>query len=179
MRSHILAKSVLILLLCLGISFVSAQVRWMSITQAMEAQKQNPKKIIINFYTDWCQVCKTLDRQTYGNLVVSNYINTHYYPVKFNAESREVVRIYDNTFSKTDHKDKGIHDFAKFMNVNAVPSIVFLDEQAQLITLLQGSLTAKELEPYLSFFAEDMHLKLKSRTEWEAYQKKIKSGIQD
>jgi hypothetical protein len=45
--------------------------------------------------------------------------------------------------------------------------------------MLQGALTARELEPYLYFFANDEHLKVKTREEWENYQKKFKSKIRD
>ena len=72
-----------------------------------------------------------------------------------------------------------MHEFTQFMNVNAVPTVVFLDEKSNPITLLQGALTAKELEPYIPFFANNEYLKIKSREEWEAYQKKFKSKIKD
>lgn len=72
-----------------------------------------------------------------------------------------------------------MHELTQYMNVNAVPSIVFLDEQSNPITMLQGALTAQELEPYIYFFANDEHLKIKTREEWENYQKKFKSKIKD
>ena len=70
-----------------------------------------------------------------------------------------------------------MHGFTKYMNVNAVPSIIFLDEQSMPITILQGALTAKELEPYLPFFANDEYKKIQTREKWENYQKKFKSSI--
>lgn len=45
------------------------------------------------------------------------------------------------------------------MNVNAVPSTVFLDENGKPITMLQGELSAKELEPYLEFISNDLYKK--------------------
>lgn len=45
------------------------------------------------------------------------------------------------------------------MNVGAVPSTVFLDEKGGPITILQGELSAKELEPYLEFISKDLFKK--------------------
>lgn len=165
------------------ISLNFAQVKWMTIEEALNAQKTQPKKILIDFYADWCGPCKIMDKKTYGHTVISEFLNDKYYPVKFDAENKNTIEIFGRKFSNenTTHKKgrNSLHEFTQYMNVNAVPSTVFLDESGNPITILQGELSAKELEPYLSLISSDMYKKIKTREEWEDYQKKFKSKIKE
>lgn len=162
-------------------SLFFSQVKWMTMDDALKAQETKPKKILIYFYADWCEPCKTMEKNTYNHPQIAIYLNENYYPVKFNAEGNQVFTVYGRIFSNPDFvtgkRKNPMHDFSKFMNVNAVPSVVFLDEQNMPITIINGNLTAKEIDPYLRIIASNDYKKFKSRAEWENSLRKMKSNI--
>ena len=80
-----------------------AEINWMTLEEAIELQKETPKKIIMDVYTNWCGPCKMLDKYTFHNEDVVNYINEHYYAVKFNAEGIDVVTFKGNTYSNPNY----------------------------------------------------------------------------
>ncbi len=176
-------KKIAFLLFALFAVLSFSQVKWMTLEQAMAAQQEKPKKIFIDFYANWCGPCKIMDKNTYGHQEIANFLNENYYAVKFNAEGKESVTVFGRIFSNPEFssgkKRNSMHDFTKFMNVNSVPSIVFLNEQSMPITNINGFLTAKELDPYLRIISSDEYKKFKSRAEWENYQRKMKSTIKE
>ena len=176
-------KKIAFLLFALFAVLSFSQVKWMTLEQAMVAQQEKPKKIFIDFYANWCGPCKIMDKNTYGHQEIANFLNENYYAVKFDAEGKESVTVFGRIFSNPEFssgkKRNSMHDFTKFMNVNSVPSIVFLNEQSMPITNINGFLTAKELDPYLRIISSDEYKKFKSRAEWENYQRKMKSTIKE
>ena len=66
----------------------------MSIEKAYELSltEENPKKIFIDVYTDWCGWCKRMDNTTFKDSVMVKFLNDNFYCVKLNAEQKEDIK---------------------------------------------------------------------------------------
>ena len=163
------------------VSMVSlAQVNWVTIEQAQELNKKEPRKIMVDVYTKWCGPCKMLDRYTFGDKWTADYINKHYYAVKFNAEGPDPCTFKGTKFTNPGYvKDKrgrnGTHQFTQAIApVNgriAYPTIVFIDQELNLITPIQGFQKPAQFEPMLKFIKEDKY----RTSNWEEFMKTFKS----
>ncbi|MDO4225158.1 MAG: thioredoxin family protein [Bergeyella zoohelcum] len=165
-------------------AFINAQVQWMSFNEAIEAQKKTPKKILVEVYATWCGPCKIMEHKTFGHPEISKYINENYYAVKFNGEGNESINYMGKTFGNPKYRPNisgrnAMHEFTQFLNITGYPTTIFFDEKAGFITNIVGAFSPKEIEPLLHFFATDEHKKIKSKEEWEQYEKKFKSKIKD
>ncbi|NNE55628.1 MAG: thioredoxin fold domain-containing protein [Flavobacteriales bacterium] len=150
------------------------EINWMTLEEAVEAQKKNPKKIMMDVYTKWCGPCKMLDKNTFHHADVAAYVNKNYYPVKFDAEHPDPIVFNGQTYSNPNYVPNkagrnGVHELSRAMGVSAYPTIVFLDEQQQMIIPLKGYKTPQDLELYLKFFYADEHKNVTTQEQWEAY----------
>ena len=145
----------------------------MTMNEALEAQKEEPKKIFMDAYTTWCGPCKMLDKNTFSNKDVAEYINEHYYPVKFNAEGPEKItykgRLFENRgYDPNKRGRNSTHDFARGLKITGYPSLVFFDEKGNLIGPIPGYRTPHQLEVFLKLFRKEDYKKI---TTPEAFQK--------
>ena len=74
------------LMMLSSLTTTAQEIQWMTWDQAIAKNNENPRKIMIDVYTDWCGWCKRMDKSTFVDTAVVNYVNKHFYAVKFNAE---------------------------------------------------------------------------------------------
>lgn len=160
------------------------EIKWMSMNDALQAQKEEPKKILMDAYTTWCGPCKMMDQNTFTHKDVIAYVNKHFYAVKFNAEGTEEVMYKDFNYTNPnyDPKRKGRnsqHFFANALKISGYPSLVFFDEQSNVIAPIAGYRTPEQLEIYLKMMATDEYKKLTSAEAWQKYESGFKGTFKN
>ena len=164
--------------LCVGL-MTAQKVNWLTMEEALAAQEKEPKKIFMDAYTNWCGPCKLMDRNTFGNKEVADFINENYYPVKFNAEGPDPITYQDFTYTNPNYQPErrgrnATHFFADALKLQGYPSIVFFEEDGTLIQAVTGYKSPQEIEIYLKMIANDDYKDLTSVKAWRAYQDKFK-----
>jgi len=157
----------------------STQINWMTVEEAIAAAAKNPKKIMVDVYTKWCGPCKMMSQNTFTDPTFIEYMNANYYCVKFDAESAEPVQYKGQTYSNPDFDAtkqgrNGVHQFARYLNVSAYPTLVFLDENGTYIGPVVGYKLAKDLEIFVKFFANNDYKSVLTQEQWVTYQQNFK-----
>lgn len=154
-------------------------INWMTFEEAQVAQKVEKRKLFVDMYTDWCGWCKRMDATTFKNPEVVNYMNEHYYAVKFDAEADKPIKFNGKDYKLIRRGKRKYHELAvEFIKKSSrpylsYPTFVFIDEDLSIIQPIKGYKTPEQLLPILSYFAGDYHKKMS----WSKYQKQYSSKI--
>lgn len=119
-------------------------INWVTIEEAQELSKENPKKVIMDVYTDWCGWCKKMDKTTFADEEVVDYVNKHFYAVKFNAEKNENFDFKGQEFTNP--------QFTKALRVSGYPTVVFFAEDFSKFQPVSGYRQADEFLKMLETF---------------------------
>ena len=156
-------------------------IQWLSVEEAQAKAKKVPKPLFIDVYTAWCGPCKMLDRNTFSDPKLAEYVNKHFYPVKFNAESGDPVTWNGQVLENPDFNPamtsgrNGTHHLTyAIANVNgriAYPTIVYVDSDLNVLAPVQGYMTPEQIEPILAYFGEGHYKKM----DYQAFMSTFKS----
>ena len=175
-----LALTLLLAVFTVG-SVAAQKINWVTMDEALELQKKKPKKIMVDMYTKWCGPCKMLDKNTFQNKEVADYVNKNFYAVKFNAEGNDVVNYKGKEYSNPTYdpakanRRNSAHQLSRHFQVRAYPTVVYLDEKAEVIAPIKGYQTPSQIELYLKMFASDDYKALTTEAAWNAYYLAFKS----
>ena len=156
-----------------GFAQEPGKVNWMTFEEAVEASKTEKKKIFIDVYTDWCGWCKVMDKNTFSQKDIATYLNENFYPVKLDGEQKEPITFRGTTFKFVPSGRKGYHQLAAALLQGQLsyPTVVFLDEDFNMLQPLKGYQQPKEFDMVLKFLGED-HFKT---VKWVDFQKTYNS----
>lgn len=146
------------------------KIQWLTMEQAAERIKTEPRKVFIDVYTDWCGWCKKMGKDTFTDPKVAALINKHFYAVKLDAEGKDPITLNGYTYTfKPEYKSHELA-VALLQGQMSYPTTVYLDEQFNMITPVPGYLDAKNFAQVLSYFGENHHKSMS----WQEYEKKAK-----
>ena len=134
-------------------------IKWLSYDEAVKQNVKRPRKIFVDVYTDWCGWCKQLDKTSFRDPNVVNYVNKYYYAVKLNAESGAKVMYKGKEMTSAELARNVFH-------ATGYPTTVYLDQKENLLQPVSGYLEADMLNKILHYYGDD-HYKTIS---WDNFQ---------
>ena len=134
-------------------------INWVSIEEAEALAAKDGKNILVDVYTDWCGWCKRMDKSTYENQKVINYINENFHAVKFDAEQKGDVTLKGRTFKFVAQGRRGYHELAAgiLQGKMSYPSTVFLNSQFEILTDIKGFRGPDEMMGFLTYFKDELY----------------------
>jgi thioredoxin-related protein len=95
-----------------------------TLANALQKAGKEQRAVMIDFITDWCRWCDTLDARTYSDASVAAFVNERLVPIKIDAEKGEGIEI------------------AKKYGVRAFPTIVVVKPDGEEIDRILGYVEA-------------------------------------
>jgi thioredoxin-related protein len=147
-----------------------SEVHWISFPELEKNMKEHPKKIIVDVYTPWCGWCKTMDKKTYSNPRVIQYINENFYAVKFNAEQKESVNFIGQDWEYLPQQKVNRLALELLQNRMSYPTTVIMGEDMKSVNPIPGYLEVPQLEMILKYIVGNNE----QTVSWADWQKKFK-----
>ncbi|MEM6804702.1 MAG: thioredoxin family protein [Bacteroidota bacterium] len=126
-------------------------VHWLSFEALEDSLNSQPKKVFIDFYTDWCTYCRKMDKKVFTNPEVIAVLNEDYYSVRFNAEAESLVSFGGQEF-RNDQIGKSrtpIHQIAQLLALRqgrfVAPSLILLNDEFRVTSRYFEYMDSKKL----------------------------------
>ena len=158
----------LIFLILITFNFSNAQeIEWLSIEDVEVAINNEPRKVLIDVYTDWCGWCKKMDATTFKDKELVSYLNQNYYCVKLDGEDKDTLVFKGVEFNFVNEGRRGYHELAAgfLKGKMSYPSLVFLNEDLAVLQVMKGFRTSDELLPIITFLGDNAY----KETSWTDY----------
>ncbi|MEI6124752.1 MAG: DUF255 domain-containing protein [Bacteroidota bacterium] len=134
-------------------------VQWLHrFDEATAKNKIEKRKTLVFVKADWCNGGKTMLKSTFNNSVVTDFINSRFYPVLMEGQSLDTVT-YDGKTYTNSADNRYFHPFLHALLGERIvlPSILFFDEDGKFISQSSQYLTPENLNVILRYFADNAY----------------------
>ncbi|MEZ5046786.1 MAG: DUF255 domain-containing protein [Chitinophagaceae bacterium] len=179
MKYNLIYQYLIIFMLTCSALFLNAQnkktnsagIQWLTLSEVEAKMKTEPRKVYVDIYTDWCYWCKVMEKKTFANKQVIDYLNKNFYCVRINAESADSIYFQGKKYGRVPNSK--VNDLAaQWMNDQlSYPTSIFFEENFANRQPVPGYLELANMEMILTYLGEN-----KQKTiPWDQYSKTFKA----
>ena len=150
----------------------ASEINWLSIDEVQAKMRQEPRKVFMDMYTDWCGWCKRMEATTFHNPNVVKYMNEKYYCVRFNAERKDTIRFMGKYYYFDPEKKANTLAYEFMRGQLSYPTGIFLEERFQNPIPVPGYQDVKTWEVIVKYIGDNAY----KGQNFQDYQKSFISG---
>lgn len=125
--------------------------KWYSFDEGLKQAQKEKKPVMIDFYADWCHWCKVMDKKTFSEKTVTDYLRKNFISIKLETENRNDSNHFKgNTYSSA--------QLTKAFRVTALPTIAFLDKNQDPVTIFPGYIPPETFISFLKYIYKECYL---------------------
>jgi thioredoxin-related protein len=146
------------------------KLNWLTLAETEEKLKKEPRPVLIDLYTNWCGWCKVMDRKTYSNQKVIQYLNEKFYVVKLDAETKTELSWKGKKYNYNASYKTNELAISLTNGELAYPSTIFLPTDNSAPQSIAGMIEVKDMELIAKYFGENHY----GTISFDDYAKKFK-----
>ena len=121
------------------------KLEWLAFDAAADKASRQNKHLIVDVYTTWCGWCRVMERETYGNPEVANYLTDNFVLAKVNGESPNKLHWHGEELSE--------RQFARKVGVTGYPATYFMKPDAEMLGGVPGFIRPPDFMVYSRYVA--------------------------
>jgi thioredoxin-related protein len=148
---------------------INDSINWMTFDEVRKEFSEVQKPVMIFLYSQKSDSSVLMQKNTFSNPEVANYINILFYPLKLDVYSEEALTFFDGRVFENTESSGNKHDLAFMLagRNDTLPALVFFDVNAQGQTFY-GYKNRDEIFRTLIYYAENIGTTT-SYEDWEKY----------
>ncbi|HXB91049.1 MAG TPA: DUF255 domain-containing protein [Puia sp.] len=150
---------------------VAPSITWMTVEDAADKLQKEKRPVLIDLYTTWCGWCRQMDKKTYSNKHVAEYLGAKFYTVKVDAESKATITWNGRSYHF--NPEYRSNEFALYLTHGRLefPTTIIIPPGGEP-QAIPGYMEPKELELLVKYFGEGKF----GQVSFDDYQKSFKTS---
>lgn len=122
------------------------EVNWISFNDGLKLSSEKKKPVFIDFYADWCKYCLIMDSEVFSEKAIADTLNSKFVSIRIFTDRKDSITYKGKKFSA--------QEFAGYLGVEGLPTLVFMDSNGEFITKIPGYVNKDVFLPLIKYIDE-------------------------